>query len=857
MDFTGERYIPGIGGNIALEHEHRYRFCLELVRGRKVLDIACGEGYGSDLLATVAQSVHGVDIDEQTVHHAANRYKRANLVFSVGSCTSIPLPDRSVDVVVSFETIEHHDKHEEMMSEIRRVLVPGGALIISSPDKRVYSDQRNFKNQFHVKELYADEFSRLLKSHFQNVEMFGQRIVYGSALVLQEGAGQIRSYGVGQKEPVSGIFDPVYQVAVASDDPSWIGLGSGGLLEESVHQSEEVMERVAALQRGGGAQEELDELWRSWYASNLIRKAAFHRSGTPRSWLQTLLLKDRRGTPRSLSRRVLFNKKGDVRPSFRRWYDRVLDKKSAYANLLLKFQHGKAVDAIRTLHVVTTPHTQFIGESIAQSLTGTRFQVTSATTMPPVFDHDLYIIVAPQMFPVLPPPDKRIMFQMEQIKASKWLNRAYLDMLSESLAILDYSTHNISALAERGINTAQLYYVPILPMDRKTQRVSTRDIDVLFYGATNCPRRQTYIDALQKRVNLRVETDTFGQDIREILNRTKVVVNIHFYENALLETTRLSEALSHGAHVVSESGVDQEDRADFEASVEFVPCGVVEAFVQKVEAALSAWQRPFEVPEKDDFAGTTYHILRALNGIGVLSLEEMQNACREFRLPSGRLILTLPEHVSRYKFAREHALTDAVAFHGLRNIDGWKGCASSYKFIAMHGLHEGAFPLTVYEDDAIFPYGAEDRLAIIEKELKTFDTEWDIFSGLLTDLDADASISRIETVDTEEFITLDSVIGMVFSVYNRSGLEMLAKFEFSGTDVTRHTIDRYLEAQRPRTITVWPPLTGHAEFLDSTLWAGKNVAFTPMIDRSIERLGSKRIQFHLAAQEKPQASGAP
>ena len=106
MDFTGERYIPGLGGSIALEHEHRYRFCLDLVAGKQVLDIACGEGFGSAMMASRAERVWGVDIDRHAVDHASKTYQRENLRYLVGSCSGIPLPDASVDVVVSFETID-------------------------------------------------------------------------------------------------------------------------------------------------------------------------------------------------------------------------------------------------------------------------------------------------------------------------------------------------------------------------------------------------------------------------------------------------------------------------------------------------------------------------------------------------------------------------------------------------------------------------------------------------------------------------------------------------------------------------------------------------------------------------------
>ena len=118
--------MPEIPGNIRLEHLHRYLLAAELAKGRRVLDIACGEGYGSDLLSQVARLVVGVDIAIEAFEHASLRYHRPNLKFVAGSCTTIPLASGSVDVVVSFETLEHVAEHEAMLKEVRRVLVPSG-----------------------------------------------------------------------------------------------------------------------------------------------------------------------------------------------------------------------------------------------------------------------------------------------------------------------------------------------------------------------------------------------------------------------------------------------------------------------------------------------------------------------------------------------------------------------------------------------------------------------------------------------------------------------------------------------------------------------------------------------------------
>lgn len=81
MKFTGERFIPGVNGNIDLEHLHRYRFCIDFIADKDVLDIACGEGYGSAMISAHARKVWGVDISAEAISHAQSEYKGENLQF--------------------------------------------------------------------------------------------------------------------------------------------------------------------------------------------------------------------------------------------------------------------------------------------------------------------------------------------------------------------------------------------------------------------------------------------------------------------------------------------------------------------------------------------------------------------------------------------------------------------------------------------------------------------------------------------------------------------------------------------------------------------------------------------------------
>lgn len=248
LPWTGERYVPEVGGQVGLEHFHRYAFARQFVNDADVLDIACGEGYGTALLAHKAKSVVGVDISEEVIRHVNQRYAGDGLSFVQGSCSQIPLPEASVDVVVSFETIEHHNEHQAMMREIIRVLRPSGLLIISCPEKHEYSDVPGTQNPFHVKELYSHEFEGLIAKFFRNYSIFGQRVAYGSAIFAKNTLCRISSFDIQQPRQIesAGIARPQYLIAVASG--AELPEVSSSICEQSINESEYVQMWSRAVQ---------------------------------------------------------------------------------------------------------------------------------------------------------------------------------------------------------------------------------------------------------------------------------------------------------------------------------------------------------------------------------------------------------------------------------------------------------------------------------------------------------------------------------------------------------------------------------------------------------------------------------
>jgi SAM-dependent methyltransferase len=157
------------------EHRSRYRFAAQFVANQRVLDVACGSGFGLTMLRAARAWPLGVDYDARTLGEIRRQQSSTRVV--TADATRLPLDAASMDSVVSFETIEHVPDARALVREVRRVLRPGGRLVLSTPNREFGPLERHTANRFHVREFTASELREMLSDCFEHVQVFGQRPV--------------------------------------------------------------------------------------------------------------------------------------------------------------------------------------------------------------------------------------------------------------------------------------------------------------------------------------------------------------------------------------------------------------------------------------------------------------------------------------------------------------------------------------------------------------------------------------------------------------------------------------------------------------------------------------------------------
>lgn len=193
-------------GNIIYnEHLVRYQFASQFTKGKIVLDIACGSGYGSKMLAEAgAAKVIAMDVSEEAIESARKNFPHNNIEHRAGDALKIALGEKTVDAVVSFETIEHLKDADAYLQELARVVKDDGLVMISTPNRKVSQE----KNPFHFKEFDKEEFEAILKKYFPYCLIVSQYNALASFLKINGSeAGRVTATNDGE---------PIFFLAVCS-----------------------------------------------------------------------------------------------------------------------------------------------------------------------------------------------------------------------------------------------------------------------------------------------------------------------------------------------------------------------------------------------------------------------------------------------------------------------------------------------------------------------------------------------------------------------------------------------------------------------------------------------------------------
>lgn len=515
-----------------------------------------------------------------------------------------------------------------------------------------------------------------------------------------------------------------------------------------------------------------------------------------------------------------------------------------------------------TVRILATQHTLFVAHLIEKNLLdcGIKGHVSTAYSIEQDMGQ-MHIVVCPQMFKQL--PRNYIAFQMEQSVNSRWFTDEYFSRLNNAVAIFDYSLKNIEYLLDKGIPYQKLFYMPISSFPDYPAHLADNgyvlddqkgDIhaDVLFYGDPNCERRKAYLQELKKHFNVTVASEVFGDKLTRMVKNAKVVVNIHYYENALLETTRLYETISLGTPVVSESSSDIVEHEYLQDVIDFCPIGDIPAMVEKIQNLLSDKEYYNERKEKiQHFTNVdnknNYYLRRYLLSIDKLNFSQYKSIFSFEQFQTGdvpRLCLSLSETPVRRKAFFASPSHGFQFFEGIRYRIGWIGCGMSYKYMLSGMLASKAEMGIICEDDVIFPVDYDNKLNKIINHLQSTEAKWHIFAGIIAHLHEDTKVLDVKVMDGIEYIYIDKMTSMVMNIYSRRGMDLISQWDEKNIDAETNTIDRYVEsAQDLVVVTTLPFLVGYAEEQQSTLWGFENSQYTSLIKASEKLLAEKVAEF--------------
>ncbi len=450
---------------------------------------------------------------------------------------------------------------------------------------------------------------------------------------------------------------------------------------------------------------------------------------------------------------------------------------------------------------------------------------------------NLYIIIYSKDLKII--PKKYIFYQIEQ-KTSNFFTEDYLNAMRNAQIVWDFSIDNYSKY-DNIIPLDKLFIQPFI-LNRENNQITEVEAneilyDILFYGAVS-ERRNLIMNELSKKYRVYYSTSLHGEEKYDIIKKSKIILNIHYYDDASLETCRLNEILPFNKIIISEKV--NLDLFNMELYKDMV------IFIDKIENNFDELLKTVDKYINNHNYDITKHIMNTEKKINYILEKNLfiSNLCENFNfeydLFSDKIyclhLLETPFRLNAFK--KQLYLPEVEIFPAVKYSPAWQGCGLSYKTLMYNAKRCNLKTITICEDDCAFNEDFNKKYLIINEFLNKI-SNWDIFVGTVAGLPKDTKILNIYNYKGIKFIEVDKMHSMVFNIYNYTSFDKIIQWDFKNKDVDTNTIDQYIKRQNMKIIITYP-----FEFsclnVKSSIW-GKNLfnEYNKMFQESLDLLKNK------------------
>jgi hypothetical protein len=425
-------------------------------------------------------------------------------------------------------------------------------------------------------------------------------------------------------------------------------------------------------------------------------------------------------------------------------------------------------------------------------------------------------------------PKKYILYVIEQTSSKYFRDNNYLNMIKNADYIWDFCVKNRKLFIEYPFSN---YYYLACPFVKEDTFITSNKYDILFYGSIN-NRRRAILDKLTPKYNIYIANNIKGAEKDNIIKQSKIILNLHYYYEAGLETCRLNEVLKYNKLVISELPFD-----DY-YNTELYKKSVV--FIDNINDNLSNIENLYNIIDK--YLENDIEYNKKINDI-IINNNFLQNKSEfniqklllplnlginktkivyNYDLISDKIYcLHLVETPNRIKaFNKQKNRPDVEIFPAIKYNPGWRGCALSYVNLIYNAKRFNFDKFTICEDDCRYPDNFDTLYTTINDALNKI-KNWDIFVGCVADLPKNTTINNVYKYKNITFIEIDKMNSNVFNIYNKSCYDTIINWDFNNKDNNTNTIDTYIQKQNFKIIITYPFYFDCLN-VESTLW-GKNL----------------------------------